>query len=298
MKTRNDIRAVLTVAILCLAAGTALAGDTIDEKRSVDADARISLEILAGTLEIVGWDRNEVHIEGTLDPKAEKLEIKGGGSELEIVVKYPRRIRNINEGSQLTVHVPHGCRLEVQTISTEVTVAKVDGEVVVETVSGNVEVRDGPASLEISSVSGMVDVSVDTEEVEIETVSGRILVEGVKRELDVSTVSGETKINAGEIQEFSFNAVSGSLELRADPAANGRWEIDCHSGEIDLYVPADVDARFDIDSFSGDIDDDFGHKAKRTSKYAPGKELSFTQGGGSARIDISIFSGKVNIHKR
>lgn len=299
MKTRNTILTALTAAVLCLAVGAVLAaGERVDEKRTVDADARITIEVLAGTLEIVGWDRKEVHVEGTLDPKAEELKIDGKGDELEIVVKYPRRVRNVNEGSRLTVHVPRGCRLRVETVSTDVSVAQIDGAVVVETVSGEIEVRDAPSSLEISSVSGTLDVDVDTGDVELETVSGTVLVEGARNELEISTVSGEVRINTGKLERFSFNSLSGALDLTADPVDGGRWEIDCHSGRIKLRLPADVDARFEIDAFSGDINDDFGHKAKRTSKYAPGKELSFVQGDGSARIEISIFSGEVNLIKR
>lgn len=299
MTTRTPNPLLLAALALCLLVGPALAdGERVDETRQVDGDAEITLEVLAGTLEIIGWDRDECRVEGVLDPKAKKLEIDGGGDELKITVKYPRNVRKVREGSRLTVHVPRGCRLLSETVSADVSVEKVDGRVVVETVSGEVEIRDDPSSLLVSAVSSTIDVVTGCAEIEIESVSGTILVEGARGELEISTVSGEARVSADTLDRFTFNAVSGSLDLRADPAEDARWEIDCHSGEIELHLPADVNARFDIDAFSGDIDDDFGHKAERTSKYAPGKELRFTQGNGSARIDISIFSGDVNLIKR
>jgi hypothetical protein len=290
-------RSILLAACLCLAA-TATAGERIDETRPVDRDAEITIENLAGTIEVIGWDKAEVRILGELDPKAKKLEIKGDKDDLEIRVKYPRKIRGDLKGSTLTVQVPRGCRLQTESVSADVTVRGVDGGVEIESVSGEIAVGGGPATLEIASVSGMIEVDVASDDVEIESVSGDIFVQGARRRLAVSSVSGDVEVRSEVLDAFAFNAVSGELDLTARPAPKGRWDIDCHSGEVTLYLPGDVDAHFEIDTFSGDVDDDFGHEAERTSKYAPGKELSFTQGDGGASIDISVFSGDVRIVRR
>ncbi len=293
----HRIPLALLAAGLCLAA-VAMAGERVDETRQVNADARIRIESLAGTLEVVGWDRNEVRLQGELDPKAKKLEIKGGKGNLEIEVKYPRKIRGGVDGSKLTLQVPHGCRLHTETVSCDVSVHDVDGEIEIDSVSGEITVTGEPGKVEISSVSGVIELEVTADDVEIDSVSGEIFVQGVRRRLAISSVSGDVEVKADVLDAFAFNAVSGELDLTADPALDGRWDIDCHSGEVTLYLPADVSAEFEIDTFSGDIDDDFGHEARRTHKHGPGKELSFTQGDGSASIEISVFSGEVNLVKR
>jgi len=272
-------RIALLAICLCTAA-IATAGERIDETHPVAKDAEIRINNLAGTIDVIGWDKSEVRIECELDPKAKKLEINGDENDLEIKVKYPRRTRGDLKGSEMTVHVPRGCRLETESVSADVSVDGVVGDVEIGSVSGEISVSGKPESLEISAVSGDIFVS------------------NVSRRLSVSNVSGDVEIKADELDAFAFNAVSGELDLTADPASRARWDIDCHSGEVTLYLPGDVDAEFDIDTFSGDINDDFGHKAERTSRYAPGKELSFVQGDGGARINISVFSGEVNIVKR
>ena len=276
---------------------TAIAGDRIDETRKVDADAEIHINNLAGTIDVIGWDKNEVRIEGELDDKAKKLEIKGDESDLSIKVKYPRKTRNIR-GSELIIHVPHGCRLETESVSCDVTVREVAGPVEIESVSGEITLTGKPESVEIASVSGMIEIDVETDEVEIESGSGDSFVSNGSQRLSLACVSGDVEVRSNILDTFEFNSVSGELDLTARPAPRGRWEIDCHSGEVTLNLPSDVDAEFEIDTFSGDIDDEFGHKAERTSKYAPGKELSFTQGDGGARITVSIFSGEVKINKQ
>ncbi len=295
--TPGTLRLLILLAALLIASATA-AGDKVDETREVDADAEIEINNLAGVIEVIGWDRDEVRVEGVLDDKAKKLVIDGDRGRLEIKVKYPRKIKGNLKGSELKIHVPRACDLQTESISADVDVRDVVGPVMIESVSGEISVAGAPATLKIEAVSGVIGLEAACDDIELEAVSGDIFIQRAGRRLTVSCVSGDAEIRAETLEDFEFNTVSGELDLTANPADGGRWNIDCHSGEVVLNLPADVDAEFDIDTFSGDIDDDFGHEAERTSKYAPGKELRFVQGDGGARINISVFSGQVEIKKR
>ena len=100
------------------------------------------------------------------------------------------------------------------------------------------------------------------------------------------------------LKEFSFASVSGDFDMTGSIADNADWKIDCHSGDVVLNLSADISAEFDIQSFTGDIENEFGPQARRTSKYAPGRELQFTAGGGDADVDINMFSGDLKLLKR
>jgi len=171
---------VIAVVLIAATAGLAAAQErTINETRAVDANARISIENLAGLIDVSGWDRNEVQVTGTLDEKAKKLEIEGSGSALSIEVRYPeQRNLNIKEGSRLTIKVPRGCELEAESVSADVRVAEVAGEVAVESVSGNVTVRGAPSELDVETVSGEIDVEVAGARASLESVSGDIYTTG------------------------------------------------------------------------------------------------------------------------
>ena len=49
---------------------------------------------------------------------------------------------------------------------------------------------------------------------------------------------------------------------------------------------------------NGDIDNCFGGKPERTSKYTPGWELSFTEGDGDGRVEMSTMNGDLSICRK
>lgn len=297
MKTAHT-KIMLTALALLLVAGSALADQTFDEKRQVDHDADVVIENLAGTITVVGWDKNEVQVKGRLDKKAKELEIKGGGDELFIKVRYPRRVKGNIKGTNMEIRVPEGCSLTLEGVSSDVDVSKFHGDIAINTVSGEIRIEGETREIEVASVSGQVWIDSKTSSISASIVSGDIEILGDTKALEIELVSGQADVKVRELDQFSFNAVSGELDLTAEPTKNASWDLDCHSGELKLYLPGSLDADFDIELFSGDVHNDFGPKAERTSKYGPGKELRFTAGNGSASIDISTFSADVKLVKR
>ncbi len=296
--TTLPLVAILGLAVaLCLAlASPALAGQTIDESRKVNRDAVISIDNLAGSITVTGWNRGEVKIVGTLDDKAEELNITGDATQLAIKVRYPERTRSIKEGSRLEIQVPAGCRLEIASVSATIAVDRTEGALEAKTVSGDVVLRGKPASVRVESVSGEIDLDAQSDRASLASVSGDIKSTGVKRELSCRTVSGGIAVDAGkDLASLSCEVVSGSITVAGQLARKAEWDLSTHSGNVTIDLAGKVDARFRLKTFSGEIHDTFGHQASRTSKYAPGKELSFTEGGGDALVKVDVFSGDIRV---
>jgi len=117
-----------------------MAGRAIDERRSLKADARVRVSNVAGSIEIVSWDKNEAYISGELGRGADKLDITGSDGSLDIVVRTPKNTRNV-EGSELRIMLPVGVALNVEAVSADVIVQGIKGKVVAATVSGEMRVR-------------------------------------------------------------------------------------------------------------------------------------------------------------
>ena len=95
----------------------------------------------------------------------------------------------------------------------------------------------------------------------------------------------------------ALNAVNGDIVFTSELRNGGKLSVETVNGEIDLQFANDVSGQFDIDTFNGEIDNCFGPKAKRTSKYAPGKELNFKEGSGSSRVKVSTVNGDITLCK-
>jgi DUF4097 and DUF4098 domain-containing protein YvlB len=280
MKTGN-IGMYLLVLALCWEAVPARAGREINEKLKASAEGSVEVYNLSGLVRIVGWERQEVEVKGTLGDGVEELVFKRDGNRVLVRTKIPESVRNLKvEESELEIRVPADSRIEVETISAHVEVIKVKGPLELETISGNISIGDQPKEIEAHSVSGDVEIKSETPRVAAKSVSGSI-------------EAATQKLDRGD-----FESVSGDIRFGGELKEGSRLEVKNFSGDIELLLPKKVDAHFRVSTFSGDITNEFGPVAHSVSDYTPEKKLEFTAGAGSARVTVRTFSGDLLLRKK
>jgi len=243
----------------------AVADRAVSETVDADPDGEVSIELIAGEVTIVGWDRNSVEVTGTVGDDVEEVEVESRGGRVSIEVEL---VDDVGDGrsyhdanAELEIRVPKSSRIDFEAVSAELSITDVDGEG------------------------------------DIETVSGTIEVDGGMREAHVASVSGDILIRSREpLRGGEFETVSGDIELQAE-LGRGDFSFESVSGDITLRLPGRTSAEFDIETFSGRIKNAFGPQAERTDEYAPGKELHFELGGGDARVEVESFSGTVELQE-
>lgn len=288
---------ILTFTLL-LWAGAGLAQTAIDERRDAEPDGRVEISNIAGSVEVSGWDRDEVHVTGRLGKGVERLEFDRDGGLVRIKVIYPKKSRNVGS-TELEVSIPEQSRLSVNTVSAEIDVRGVRGSQRLESVSGDVETEAWAEDVEARTVSGDVRVNGhgDPALVTLTSVSGDVVADRVSGELTANAVSGDLEIDAAELSRARLKTTNGDIDLRAALGPNARFEVETINGDLELLLEAPVNAEFDIETFNGDIDNEFGPDPVRTSQYGPGRELRFTEGDGSARVGIKTLNGSVTLRK-
>ena len=289
MKRTAAIVLLLVVAV----AAPASAQRKVDEVRPLNPDGLVQIDNLAGSVQVVGWSNSQVEITGMLGRNVRDIEISGDEQELEISIDVPEHADDLE--SELTIRVPVGAAVEVETVSATVRVEGVTGPVDVESVSGWVKIADRPSELSVETVSGDIAVAFASMSTDLESVSGGIVVESAAGQLDAETVSGSIEVRQGLLDSASFETVSGNITFLADIGARGALDIESMSGAVTLAVSPGISAEFDISTFSGEISNALGPEARRTNQYTPEKELSFTTGSGAAQVSIETFSGAVTI---
>ncbi|HEX5418810.1 MAG TPA: DUF4097 family beta strand repeat-containing protein [Gammaproteobacteria bacterium] len=290
--------AAVPAAALILAAVSAHAAP-IDQTVPAKPDGDVHVSNVAGSVTVSVWDRNEVHVGGTLGRDAERVAVDTSGGGVDIRVVLPRNGRDHNiEGSDLTVQLPAGSHVSVETVSADVTATGLTGMVQLQTVSGDVELRSKAADITAKSVSGdvRIDGAAPQARVEAHSISGDVRLDSVDGELYAESVSGDIELDGtNTLKRCRFNTTSGSVDFRAALSAEGDCEFHSVSGDVTLDLPEAPNARFNVETFSGDIHSTFGPTPQRKSEYGPGKSWRYQASSGSARFDINTMSGDIRL---
>jgi hypothetical protein len=295
--------AAAALATLAWPASLLAATQTVDEHRPADASGQVEIQNVAGHVEVVGWDKSEVAVSGTLGAGVERVEVTSAGTRTTVhVVVHDMHGLSLGVHSpgageaDLVVHVPTHSSLMAALVSADLKVTGVTGDQRLHSVSGNITTA-AQHEMHVRSVSGDVHLTAGAESrvIEIATVSGDLTVSGGAGELTVETVSGDGTLALGTLTRAHIKTVSGDFAVNADLAADGRLEAESISGDFRInFTGAIPPAVYDLSAFSGDLVTCFGQKAAPEG-YGPGSRLNFQEGAGSARVRIVTKSGDVTL---
>ena len=294
---RSATAARTWMALALLAAAPAvLAGTPINERKPADAAGQIEISNTAGSVVVTGWPRNEVEVTGTLGDGVERLEFVQSGKLTRVKVILPNRSSRV-ESTSLVLKVPAASSLFVNTVSADVRSQGVRGSQRLQSVSGDIDTEAAAEDVECKTVSGNVVVNGTGQKslLTVTTVSGDATVARVAGEVNGNTVSGNFAISAGDTSRSRLRSTSGDLGLKGRLDADARIDFESISGDVRLDLAPPVGAEFEVTSFNGEIRNCFGPKPVRTSEYAPGTELRFKEGQGTARVRIKTLNGDIGI---
>jgi len=271
--------------------------------RTVPASANGTIEIsnTSGTIDVRGWDRDEVQVTGELGDDVESLDVDSSGGHTVVKVRLPRG--HVGDGeATIEVKVPKGSTIEVGGVSADISSKGVLGTQRLKSVSGEVTADIAGDDSEVRSVSGDITVRGSGKPISlrVSSVSGSLDLMNGAGKLDVVTVSGDARVVMGETSEVRGRTTSGNLNVTAKLTRDGRVDVEGVSGDVTLHVSAPGGLSTEIESFSGDIDGCLaGDKVERVSKYGPGVRLNLRAvEAGGARVRAKTLSGDIEICDR
>lgn len=289
-----------TMVLAACLGGAAHAGESVDLRLDADPLSKVRIDIVRGAVTVEGWGDNAVRVKGTRDDKSKEFIFERNGREILIEDELKHRSGGgSGEGTIITVYVPRGSTVEMDTVSATQTVQNVDGNVRLESVSGDISAREVRDDTAISSVSGSIALAGATGEVRLESVSGDIEADVNTTRLDVEAVSGDAVVrNAGILQRLEATTVSGDLEVRTALAADGEASLESVSGDITLVLRGEVDARFYAETGpGGDIENGLSDQRPQRERYVGAESLDMRVGQGSADVDASVVTGTISLLK-
>ena len=292
-------RLILVSAGLLLAAP--VNAEEINETLDAAADGTVEIYNTSGSVTIEGWSRDAVEVTGTLGEEVDEFIFKRKGDTVVVKVKP---IRGKSSGGRstssfITVRAPQKSSIDVSTISAEIDVEGVEGEQELQSVSGGISTKAFAADVEAETVSGSIDIvgsNMDSE-AELTTVSGSISARDMAGTIDLQSVNGRLKLDGGSFSEIAMETVNGRIDLESNLRDGGDLDIETVNGKVVVNLVGSVSAEVDVNTFNGRIKNCFGPKPQRTSQYAPGWEVSFTEGDGDGSVNIATLNGGVTLCK-
>lgn len=274
---------------------------------------------VSGDVTVTGGGGDEVRIEAVKRARARdddaralldelRIEVTEGPGRVEVRTVFPRNRRHYSGSVDYTITVPSGASAAIKTVSGDVRVTGVKGELRAESVSGDI-VASGASRLSfVKSVSGDVEVvdGVSDMAVSVSTVSGDLTARGLKAPaLDLGSVSGDIMVTNVTCDRATLKTVSGSVEYDGALARAGRYEMSAHSGNVRLAIAGTTGFELEATTFNGEVRSDFpltlragmDDSDSRRSRQRT-HSIRGSYGDAGAIVSLKSFSGDIVVTKR
>ena len=278
---------------LIAVSGLTFAGDKVNKTIAASADGVVEVHNIRGEIKIIGWDKNEVKLTGELDDLKKELVFKSQGNVIVIDVIMPRRNINNGDGSDLTIYVPKTNRVDVNVVSTDLTIDNIQGGIDARTVSGEAIISKVQKQLYIETVSGDISVKKSSGKAKLNSVSGEIIGHLDSKDVRAESVSGDVRLSLSNFDNLNAGSVSGEVDISGQLNDSGNLRLSTVNGDISLSFKDAVNARAKINAGpGGDISNRMSSDEVRDI-FPNQQKLNMTLGNGSGKIKIGTINGSI-----
>ena len=296
--------------------------DKVIQSIKVGDGASLDLSHLAGDIRITAGSASEIKIDATKRVRSRdadeakrvlaalRVDINTFNNRVEIRTTYPRRGQfggNLSAIVDYVITVPPSAVVALKSISGDISVTNVKGEVRAETVSGDATVTGTPNVSVAKTISGDVtarDIGTQNTLV-LSSVSGTVLGTGLKvRALEAGSVSGNVRLVGSEVERLEAKSVSGNIEFDAPLTKGGRYEFASHSGNVRILLSGNTGFELDADAFSGNVRSDVPVTLRSVGaqdgrdRRSSNRAIRGSVGDASAYVAIRSHSGSVVISRK
>lgn len=251
------------------------------------------------TIEIIRRSHGRTEADATLGLDRVKVEVDQRPDRARVRAVYPdQRNPPYSVDVSYVITAPSDTRVTARTVSGNVVVKGIRGDVDTSVTSGHIDLSGSRVSL-AKTISGPVTLAdVDTDgSLDIRTVSGDVTLHNVKaRRLTADAVASGTVIASNVTSDnVVLKTLSGAVEYSGPLSKTGRYELNAFSGNVRFLPSGPVGFDLQASTFSGTIRPDPSMTFRDISLSR--RSFRGTFGDGSAVVTLQTFSGNVTIGK-
>jgi len=292
MKHHGMLRTTLALAALgLLLAASARAGRSDhDEVYPVSEGTRLIVEHTIGTLVIIGWDRDEIHVDAAYDDTQE-FEVRDRG--LRFMVELLWRHGMSGGYGDVELRIPRWMPVDVTGHEVDVEIEGVEAEIEVEVVGGDVFIVGGREDVRVRSVHGGIEVHDAIADLDLSSAHEDVELRDCTGEVRAETVNGDIRMDGMKSSALDIETTNGDVLVDGDLAADGGYYVSTHAGDIDVSIASDADLTINIDTYHGSVE---SLLETELEEIREGKRYRMVLGDGRGRLDIESFQGDVRLY--
>ena len=287
-------RVALGMATLGLFAAPADAQQRVSRRIAVAPDVVVKVWVSAGSISLVGWDRDSLVVEGTIG-KGDSFFFGGAGGSAKFGVDDPVTGK-LAQPVDLVAYVPRRGRVSVRSVTGSIEARDLSGGF--HTVAGDIRISGTTNDVQAEAMDGAIHLDVTSPMARARTGSGSLEVAGRVEDLAVATVSGPITITAEGVVRGRFESVTGAVVIDAPLERVASIDVDNHNGSVELRLAPSLTGDFDLTSVIGSITNDFDKRSPVVGRQGRGHELVFVTNPKGPRIVVRTFKGSIVLHAR
>ena len=263
----------------------------------LSAGGSLRLETFNGSVEISGWDKNTIDIDGTKYANTEyrlkemKLDIVPSAGAISIRTLPPLDHRG-NAGARFTIHVPRHTELSsISSSNGALRIESIEGMAHLHTSNGSIRVTGLVGALDAQSSNGSLEIADVTGDTTLHTSNSSIHADVRKGRFGASTSNGSITVRLTEPDSnpVHLDSSNGHIELTMD--AVREVKASTSNSSITVRMPAGAGATLDAHTSNSSITCDFDVSTHEFSKH----RLAGTIGKGGPVLDLGTSNGSIKI---
>ncbi len=289
--------------------------EKVSNRFKVGASGTLDISNVSGRIVVTAGGTDTIVVDAVKRVRSREADVKGQlertvvtmterGGRVEVRTTYTGRDNRASVDYSVTA--PAGASVYAHSISGDVRITNIRGEVRADAISGDVDATAAPGATLVRTVSGNASVSgvANQNELRASSVSGTVTVTGAKvRSLDADSISGDVLLRGVVCDRATARSISGNLSFEGALEKSGRYEFRSQSGDINLALAGATGFEVDAGTFSGNVRSDLPLTV-RSGEAPAGRgrparhSLHGVFGDGSAQLVLRSFSGDVTIAKK
>jgi hypothetical protein len=265
----------------------------------MNAGGRIDLEGFNGAVEIVGWDKDLVEIDGTkyasTEERMKQIKVDITPSADSITIRTSRDVGRFgNAGVKYSLHVPK--RVELSNIVSSngpMRIEGIEGRAHIRTSNGTIRVTGIHGSLDAQTSNGSVDLSDVVGDSVIRTSNGSVHADVKKGNFEARTSNGSitARLLEADSRPVRLESSNGHIELTMDAARE--VHADTSNSSITVRMPGSIGATVRAHTSNSSISSDFDVSVRggMSTKH----RLEGNIGPGGPVLDLGTSNGGIKL---